>query len=181
MVQVDEPYLQKPAHLQGHAREGEGEVKISDTDLATLEELHAKATPGEWEAGRHCADWNFPFTCFVRTPNYDPAVFGDGISVHYGAKVTCIGGDAANTALRDATWADAQFIAAARNAIPALVAEVRGLRKELADLREQLATDVESAYREGWGDARPDGAPYTQDTDWRASYAKQRLDGAGEG
>lgn len=74
---------------------------MTDEELARLEALAQAATPGPWERRFH--DQNEVET-------------RDGIRVA-----------TFNEARRD-TWHNARFIAAARDAVPALVAEVRRLR-----------------------------------------------------
>lgn len=62
---------------------------------------------------------------------------------------------------------DAAFIAAARDAVPALIAEVRRLRGL-----------VEAAYCEGYRDRHDKGDTELMDVEWARSDARHALEGA---
>ena len=89
--------------------------EITQNYLERLNGLLAKTTPGPWDAIDDDGPWR------VRCMHY--ADEEPGICSDHGK-----------------TWPlieeDAQFIAAARSAVPALVAEVEGLRGKLASIRE---------------------------------------------
>ena len=140
---------------------------MTNEELTRLDALAAAATPGPWHTD---AD-----TC----PEYDdPAVMAGKqwvCATSYDTLSTSIGE-------RDIK-ADAAFIAAARDAVPALVAEVRRLRGL-----------VEAAYREAHAELHPLGdskanprywepsalVDYKRDEDrgWEASAVRKALDGA---
>jgi hypothetical protein len=85
---------------------------MTPQDLDRLDELAAKATPGPWEA----LELSMPGEALLRM----------GAEQSFSTR---------QVQVRDA---DAAFIAAARTAIPALVAEVRRLRRRDAMLSESL-------------------------------------------
>lgn len=95
-------------------------MTIDETELARLEALAQAATPGPWAPTAVCDDDDHWYAC---SPEHafaedDPAC--DSGKRHPGA------------------LADAAFIAAARDAVPALVAEVRRLREQLQEERDIL-------------------------------------------
>lgn len=85
-------------------------------DLDALRKLCDEATSGPWE---------------VRIDRYDPVVVGAGSNWPHGDD------DAYATAYR---LADAKFLAAARSAVPALIAEVDRLRRQISELADDLAS-----------------------------------------
>ena len=92
-------------------------------DLDALEQLHAATTPGPWRQCRPCGVRRAGCDIVWAASNRELPLFG-------GDDVTC------------STNADAAFIAAAHEAVPALIAEVRRLRRALERVRETL-TSVE--------------------------------------
>lgn len=93
---------------------------MSDNDLNRLEALANAATPGPWEAENDCGTGILSGMLGGR-PRMMP--FGDVW-----------------------TFADAVFIAAARTAVPELIAEVRRLRERLERCKP---------YMDHWHDCRP--------------------------
>lgn len=94
---------------------------MTEAELAAIEERANAATPGPWVAEPARGKWS------------DGETHCAGIHVageSWNEIVTTDGG------VYGPNWPDAQFIAAARSDIPALVAEVKRLRAELAELRE---------------------------------------------
>lgn len=94
---------------------------MSDIDLDRLDALAAAATPGPWQED------------------------GPWWSNHVSGWVITTGADRNAVAYQPLGWdrlptsaADAAFIAAARDAVPALVAEVRRLREENAGLKNSV-------------------------------------------
>lgn len=85
---------------------------MTDEQLQEWSVLAEAATPGPWKSG-----WNWQDTI-----SDGKSAWGEG-PVHVGEKLSQVAPQAI---------ADAAFIAAAREAVPALVAEVRRLRAELA-------------------------------------------------
>lgn len=83
-------------------------------DLDALRKLCDEATSGPWE---------------VRIDRYDPVVVGAGSNWPHGDD------DAYATAYR---LADAKFLAAARSAIPALIAEVDRLHQQIRALAQEF-------------------------------------------
>jgi hypothetical protein len=92
-------------------------------DLGALRELCEKATPGPWEA---------------RLDRYDPVIVSAGSNWPHGDD------EAHATAY---VPADAVFIAAARSAVPALLAEVERLRAE-RDRARDIAVALEQQTAE---------------------------------
>ena len=86
------------------------EMKLNDAELARLEELAGKATPGKWST----TDYTGPDVLITAMLEGIPySVWNCGTN---------------------ARKEDLEYIAAACNATPALVAEVRRLRAERAQL-----------------------------------------------
>ena len=87
---------------------------MTETDLASLENLAAAATPGPWtshvEGREHQSGSSFIMTG-------SGAGRGDDIE------------------LSGATVADQDFIAAARQGIPMLIAEIRSLQKQIEEMK----------------------------------------------
>ncbi len=105
---------------------------MADADLDRLEALAAAATPGPWtnESRRPIGG-----PCFmVRAPG---RWRGFSLSETNGALPADAVGRADGLATAEQRLADATFIAATRGAVPALVAEVRRLRAELAEARQR--------------------------------------------
>lgn len=102
---------------------------LTEAELAALEALHAQATPGEWRV------------CDPPVPESDN---GEHIAIETLAPkddrwlsrlvVGVMYYDGPVSAVREA---DAALIAAAKNALPALIATVRALRAELDGLRRR--------------------------------------------
>lgn len=91
-------------------------------DLDELEQLAKAATPGPWVANNWGRVWH--------TPNPDSK------------RLVC--DTMRNTVKNPKSWrANARLIAAMRNAVPELIARVRGLEAENADLRNQLRDALE--------------------------------------
>lgn len=96
---------------------------MTEIDLDALEALANAATPGPWEL----TDFNEgedppqPLWGVVNPPYYNPLDHPDD--------------DAAEVQVHVGSREDAEFIAAARKALPELIAEVRQLREELDTLR----------------------------------------------
>lgn len=94
---------------------------MTDAELAELERLCEVATPGpwEWEAGMFTGAAGRPYNLQVRVAS----PWGEG-ELHPHVLLKTVNG-----------WepkdSDAAFIAAARTAVPALIAEVRRLRDAL--------------------------------------------------
>ena len=95
-----------------------------------LNEIRARcdaATAGPWDSGRYMCDWGFPFVCYIKTPQHDPELYGEGIELRYGGTVECFSKLYNDDKNRQCS-SDAAFIAHARADIPALLAEVERLR-----------------------------------------------------
>lgn len=91
-------------------------------DLEELERLAAQATPGPWAANNWGRVW---YT-----------------SNHNSKRLVC--DTMRNTVRNPKSWrANARLIAAMRNAVPELIARVRELEAENADLRNQLRDALE--------------------------------------
>ena len=93
---------------------------MTQQELDALKALADAATPGPWEVEHHSGILvdGVPSTCAVLTSQeYDMASFGDDLQGYF----------------------DAAFIAAARAAVPALIAEVERLREELDDYADAIA------------------------------------------
>jgi hypothetical protein len=96
-------------------------IPLTDQQLDDYDRLAQAATPGPW-----CTDaWEI----------YQGAEYQPGLSMWIGE--TCRG---TSSPVQDRT--DAEFVAHARTAMPALVAEVRRLRTVVAAAREQGITDA---------------------------------------
>lgn len=106
---------------------------LSDSDLARLEALAAKATPGTWTVKSYGTSISGAEACGV---SRDFARLPDGTILH--VKLEYCGRD------------DAEFIAASRDAIPALVAEVRRLSAKADRLTEALRGCVEALDTGRW-------------------------------
>lgn len=100
---------------------------MNEQDLVEIEERASRATPGEWEFGKYFGDWNFPHVNWVGKNMAEAK-----IKLRYGGKIVCMGNTPENRRLCEQSHNDAEFIAHARSDVPALVAEVRRLREELA-------------------------------------------------
>ena len=96
--------------------------RISDEELGWLAEMEVKATAGKWE--------NTPMLTVV-TDN--PNLEFDGIPI-------VIQNGRGDSWSKDVD-ADCRFIAAFRNALPALIEEVRESRKARAEIRISLERD----------------------------------------
>jgi hypothetical protein len=94
---------------------------MTEQELQAIEALAAAATPGPWEAGND---------------------IGEGEV--YGVDGYAVVGAAAQAWTRREVDANTRFIAAARTAVPALVAEVRRLRRV-----EDAAKALSAAQRSG--------------------------------
>lgn len=141
---------------------------IDEAELDELERLCAEATPGPWviDSGQYC-----PEACHYGGPQEYVYVMGE--RDHYVADCWCEG------APQDKP--NARLIAAARNALPALIAEVRRLRGEqdcarVAELEAELDEsqyDLEAQRRACDAAERDvltlcDGAPFAKMPDgWR--------------
>ena len=99
---------------------------LTDERLAELERLCAEATPGPWRVRHLCSGCG---------PDDDEGA-GLGLEIEGPPQPWHEG--------QFARAADAKFIAAARDALPAMIAEVRALREENAALR-WLAKVVETS------------------------------------
>jgi hypothetical protein len=100
---------------------------ITDEELAESERLEQAATPGPWQAGRsdtvsYDSTGDGPYKNVYINGNRRHPVFGDILPdiVARGETEHCV--------------ANAEFIAASRTAVPALIAEIRRLR----DVNERL-------------------------------------------
>ena len=93
---------------------------MTQAELDALKALADAATPGPWEVEQHSGILcnGTPSTCAVLSSSEcDMASFGDS----------------------EQALADAAFVAAARAAVPALIAEVERLREELDDYADAIA------------------------------------------
>lgn len=98
---------------------------MTDEQLAALETMAAAATPGPWTTGI----W---FTGPCGEYNGGTVVYGDGRTIAVFHQDYQSSSD----------YDNAEFVAAARAAVPALVAEVRRLRAELAAVPVQAIADA---------------------------------------
>lgn len=142
---------------------------MTNKELQALKELSSKATPGPWKAGRkdtisfHYSLMTVPIKN-IYMPNHKNGSGKDLIEVRTGDVI-----------------ADSQFIAASREAIPSLIAEVERLREVLGFYcsEEALSCPLKSKYEdkpkclEGDSDYFQDPAdlPYLQDMGKRAREA----------
>lgn len=113
----------------------EGEM-ISDEDLGELEGLEKRATDGSW---RTSEDGNGPSVCsgndVLFSSEIDPTVYRCDDEL-----------DGCPELARQAD-ADCKLVVAARNALPALIAEVRRLRKWVADEDERTeARELQESF-----------------------------------
>lgn len=102
---------------------------VSDAELTRLVELDKAATQGPWFAG-----WGG-----------DPEIEGKDeagpiniVSPYRGGVASCEPIPSGDASTWDKVEANANFIAALRNAAPSLLSELVSLRKELADLKEDV-------------------------------------------
>lgn len=93
-------------------------------DLEAIKERYEKATEGPW---KRRGDW-------IDGGDYDEVLAPRPVS----CMTYCYGGSS-QIEMEDA---DAEFIAAARSDVPALVAEVERLREALNSQREEIAAEV---------------------------------------
>lgn len=132
---------------------------LTDAELARLEELARKATPGPWANtdtvhslfGHYANDW---WSIYAKDTAYDcPSIIVCSMSHH--------ASEEEKDKAREVSWRDrskiydpgqsghnARYIAAACNAVPLLVAEVRRLRAE----NEQMKHGMTAAYMVGKAD-----------------------------
>ena len=135
-------------------------------DLDKLDELHAKATPGNWFVAPVLDN-----KCNPYPTTYQAWAFADP------AQIASYADAGENTA-------DLDLIVALRNAYPALRAELRRLRA----IEAGYAKAVEEAYREGWLDGEREGLSAGQSwsgvrfgrataaSDYETSAAKRALE-----
>jgi len=136
---------------------------MRNLDLDAIEARASLATAGPWRPKREAVsnDW------FDQCPSEATPVESRGTAWAFGVAVAC-------ASQRE----DAVFIAAARQDVPALVAEVRGLRDELRKERA-LPTDVRRTRDEiratleslSYAEARDLVSPWV---DWEAFAHEQR-------
>jgi hypothetical protein len=121
---------------------------VSDDRLAELDRLAAAATPGPWFTGypQTVAGTFVKWSGLATEVNRDPG-YSSGQPIDPEGQVAGMW-DYEEGGVRLA--ADAAFIAAARTAVPELVAEVRRLRAEAVELRARLDArdDYEAEQRE---------------------------------
>lgn len=98
-------------------------MTITDDELARLEALAQAATPGPWSDDLRCFNPN----------GVRDAWCSMGPVLRYGDEFASPGQSAGSQ-----SWLDSRFISAARDAVPALVAEVRRLRVVQAQLRNVI-------------------------------------------
>jgi regulator of replication initiation timing len=140
---------------------GSGETAMNDDKYAKLRELLAKATPGPWiavEAHEHCT---FPS--------------GVAIAVHTEAepwlatgRICSIVGQGEGAYNPETTTANAQLTAAARNTLPALLADLDAVRRE----RDDIKSNVENAVR--------CAKEYCPDYPWTLNTASEAVWATGE-
>lgn len=108
-------------------------------DLDEARRLTEAATPGPWEA---CGDWA------VTSPECNICGTQHLCSIHDGGRTS-----------RRPAIADAEFIAAARTLVPALISEIEQLRELLASYGEPETTkaDIRQEASEGQSPVTPDG------------------------
>jgi hypothetical protein len=95
---------------------------MTDADLDAIERLAAALAPGQWRAvDLHDDSWD---------------VYNDD------ASTAITTGSTSNAELGAMRGADARFIAAARDFVPAAIAEIRRLRAALDDLHETIDGDM---------------------------------------
>lgn len=99
---------------------------ITDTQLAELKALEQAATPGPWDVELNNPDHH---------PSYDDAWFIPQIWDH---------GHGSSEDAGIYERADAAFIAAARTAMPLLIAEVERLRAGVAALNEMCGESIDA-------------------------------------
>lgn len=105
---------------------------ITETQLQELERLASEATPGPWKSDVRVG------SAAIYPAKYDVHCFGDDTHI-----ICMLNGKYYNDqwCMADQQIADAAFIAAAREAVPALIARVRQLEKEADWLTEFVCSE----------------------------------------
>lgn len=126
------------------------------TDLDELEKLEQAATKGPWKAQSLVASYDEEMLVLSNGEIGEP---GDEPTVTICSEIV------KSTSPQEVQlWGDLQFIAAARNALPALIAELRELRAENAELRRQKSalladlTKAQKSYHESYAESEQENA-----------------------
>lgn len=111
------------------------------TDIDELERLLAAATPGEWAyRPDEYDDWGIVKSAPREVGNYDPPFIMRGVIGQF-RDPDARDEDTLKEHRRNGTdpwYANASLIVAARNSLPAMIAEIRELRAENARLKEDV-------------------------------------------